>query len=300
MDCASSISPITKTNGGHHLVRIFTDRWIGKINMILFCGQAIALHLDGRRRNVLVSNMQKRETQTAIETAATRLRAIILDSEEGEFLGSEEALIARLGCARSTVKQVARLLEREGLLRVRRGINGGYFGARPDAGTIEATVSAYLETLDMDPQDVTIMASALWLEAMRKAARAPEERILALTTPLKKRLKAISDHATYDEVRALEMDTQAAVFDLAKSNYIKLIFDINIAFSRRAFVVPGIEESYEGHDAFVRTWREAKLLELNALVEGDRELAVVAGRYSRKVWHRRVRSRYFRRRTEDD
>ncbi|RYE51013.1 MAG: GntR family transcriptional regulator, partial [Rhizobiaceae bacterium] len=243
--------------------------------------------------------MQKSENRTAIQAAADALRGIILDSEEGVLLGSEEALIARLGCARSTVRQVARILEREGLLRVRRGINGGYFGTRPDAGTIEATVSAYLETLHMDPQDVTIMASALWLEAMRKAAGAPKERVVALTEPLRKRIKAMPDNATYDQVRLLELDTQAAVFDLANSAYIKLIFDINIAFSRRAFISPGIENDDERHPAFVATWRDAKLLELNALVEGDRELAVIAGRYSRKVWHRRVRSRYFERRTDD-
>jgi DNA-binding FadR family transcriptional regulator len=242
--------------------------------------------------------MKKPENRTVIESAAEALRAIILDSEEGVLLGSEEALIARLGCARSTVRQVARLLEREGLLRVRRGINGGYFGARPDAGTIEATVSTYLATLEMDPQDVTIMASALWLEAMRKAAGAPAEEIERLTTPLRKRLKALRDHATYDEVRALEMDSQAVVFELARSNYIKLIFDINVAFSRRAFVLSTPDDESERHFEFVGKWREAKLLELNALVERDRELAVIAGRYSRKVWHRRIRSRYFERRVE--
>ena len=244
--------------------------------------------------------MQKRENQTAIQAAAAKLRVIVLDSGDGELLGNEEALIARLGCARSTMKQVARLLEREGLLCVRRGINGGYFGTRPAAGTIEATVSAYLETLDMDPQDVTIMASALWLEVMRKAASAPSEQVLALIEPLKKRLKAIPDSAAYDEVRALEMDTQAAVFELAKSAYIKLIFDINIAFSRRAFVLPMVGDDEKEHPDFVRTWREAKLLELNALAQGDRELAVIAGRYSRKVWHRRVRARYFEQRRDGE
>ena len=92
---------------------------------------------------------------------AAVLRGIVLDAAPGTLLGSEDALVARLSVSRSTVRQIARLLEREGLLLVRRGINGGYYGARPTIGTIETTVSAYLETLDMDSQDLTTVASVL-------------------------------------------------------------------------------------------------------------------------------------------
>src|SRR3569623_1918283 len=98
--------------------------------------------------------MTRTKNETAIEAAAPRLRSIVLGTPEGTLLGSEEALIKRLDVSRATVRQVARLLEREGLLLVRRGINGGYFAARPDARTIESTVSAYLEIFDSDIEDV--------------------------------------------------------------------------------------------------------------------------------------------------
>ena len=68
--------------------------------------------------------MKKREVRTTIEAAAMNLRKIVLDLPPGSLIGSEDALIVRLGSSRSTVRQVARLLEREGLLMVRRGING--------------------------------------------------------------------------------------------------------------------------------------------------------------------------------
>src|SRR6266404_239290 len=110
-------------------------------------------------------------TRSAIDAAAARLRELALAADDGELLGSEEALVEKLGASRTTVRQVARLLEREGLLRVRRGINGGYFAARPDLHTIETTVSAYLEMLHTEPEDVTTIASALWVEVLRRAAR---------------------------------------------------------------------------------------------------------------------------------
>ena len=236
--------------------------------------------------------MRKSEARSPINSAAERLRSIVLDAEEGAFIGSEDALMAQLGCSRNTVRQVARLLEREGVLRVKRGINGGYFGSRPDAGTIEATVAAYLETLDMDPQDVTILASALWVEAMRKAVAANRDRVEETVERLRKRVLSIKDSATFAQVQKVELEMQSAIFELANTSYIKLIFDVNVAFSVRKFQVPVEDDETEFHHRFVPSWRDAKLMELLALGGGDREVAVMASQYSRKIWHERVWRRY--------
>lgn len=241
----------------------------------------------------MIAPVDRSQSKITLTVAAERLRAIVLDSEEGAFIGSEEALIAKLGCARNTVRQVARLLEREGLLKVRRGINGGYFGSRPDAGTIEATVSAYLETLDMDAGDVTILASALWVEAVRKAAGADPAEAQAVADRLRTKVDALPADASFEQVRDLELLAQTEVFHLANSSYIKLIFDINVAFSRRRFPPSRVVDTRSPeHLEFVKKWKEARLLELNAIAIGDRELAVLAARYSRKVWHQRIWQRF--------
>lgn len=232
-------------------------------------------------------------TRTPLEVAAERLREISLDSPEGSLIGSEEALIAQLGCSRSTVRQVARLLEREGLLKVRRGINGGYFSTRPDAGTIEATVSAYLETVHTEPSDVTLLASALWVEAVRKAAGRDPEAAQVVCERFRQAILALGEDAGFDEVRAIERESQDAVFELAQSAYIKLIFDINTAFASRRFSDPVVDDDSPEHRAFVRRWREVKLLELSALAVGDRDLAVTAAQLTRKVWHQRLKLRFF-------
>ncbi|MDE2303742.1 MAG: GntR family transcriptional regulator [Sphingomonadales bacterium] len=236
--------------------------------------------------------MSQREARTAIDAAAIALRGIVLGREPGAMIGSEDALIATLGCSRSTLRQAARLLEREGLLKVRRGINGGYFGSRPDAGSIEATVSAYLEALDIDPRDVTIVASALWVEAMRKAAGADGAQARALAERLRAKVGAIRDDAGFEKIREVELLIQAEIFALARSAYVKLIFDINVAFSKRRFAPPNPDDTSEAHRHFVRAWRGAKALELSAIAEGDRELAAMAGMHSRKIWHQRIAARH--------
>lgn len=235
--------------------------------------------------------MAKIQKRSAIDIAADTLREIILGTEEGAFVGSEETLMSRLACSRSTVRQAARLLEREGLLRVRRGINGGYFATRPDVGTIEATVGTYLSTLDIDSQDVTLLASALWVEAMRKAASADKALAEEIVTRLRKKIKSVRDTATFQQVRDVELETQEAIFNLTNSKYVKLIFDINSEFSRRRFHQPIENDGDPEHIVFVPAWRDAKMMELNAILQGDRDLAVLAARYSRKIWHRRVYSR---------
>jgi DNA-binding GntR family transcriptional regulator len=231
-------------------------------------------------------------SRTPLEVAAERLRAIVLSSPKGALIGSEDLLVDKLGCSRSTVRQVARLLEREGLLRVKRGINGGYFGARPDAGTIEATVSAYLETLPMEARDITVLASALWVEAVRKAATRPAAEIVPVVDELRKQVVKIKADATFDTIRTLELEMQEAIFALASSAYIKLIFDINTAFSRRRFPDPVTDDASNEHKTFVQKWKTTRLLELEALELRDTALAVNAAQLGRRVWHERLKSRF--------
>lgn len=236
--------------------------------------------------------MNMRKSRTALDAAADKLREIVLAREPGAYIGREEALISELGFARATVRQAARLVEREGFLAVRRGNNGGYFASRPDATTIESIVSMYLSMMDVQPEDVTAIATALWVEAMRKAARAPHDRIAAGIASLVERTHALRDDASFDDVRELERETQDVVFELADSAYIKLVFDINVAFSRRTYQGPAVDDVSPEHRRFVQSWRNARLMEFGALMQGDAELAGIASQYSRKVWARRIRARF--------
>src|ERR1700744_3210216 len=99
-----------------------------------------------RGSNELMGN----RTRSTFDATSARLRDLALATPEGEFLGSEDALVETLEVSRSTVRQSARLLEREGILQVRRGLNGGYFAGRASLRTVEAAVSGYLHNLDMN------------------------------------------------------------------------------------------------------------------------------------------------------
>ncbi|MDB5973087.1 MAG: transcriptional regulator [Hydrocarboniphaga sp.] len=233
--------------------------------------------------------MKDSNFKSAIDAAAFELRAIIQASEDGALLGSEEALVAKLGVSRATVRQVARLLEREGLLRVRRGTNGGYFATRLNLRAIESTVSAYLEMVDTNVEDTTVIASALWVEVLRKAAGMNTEEAKALAERFRSRVDSLQPDATFEEVLSIELKSRTEIFELIKSRYIELIFQINAAFSQRRY--PGRPSDKDGtaeYREFVHVWRRVKLLELNAIADGDQTLAIMAARSMHSLWHCRL------------
>lgn len=225
------------------------------------------------------SRAKRPKSKTAVMLSAERLRARALAAEEGTFLGSEETTIANLSASRSTVRQAARIVERDGLIKVRRGINGGYFSARPDAATVEAAVSAYLESLSLDVEDATRIASALWAEVVKKAAAAakPSRRLVA--AEFSERVRKLDADASLAEVRTLELDSRSAIFKLANSGYIELFFNVNAIFASRRFATADGEDDGPEQREFVRTWRNAKLMELGAIRDGDVVLGEMAARH---------------------
>lgn len=231
--------------------------------------------------------MTTKQARSTIEAAVAQFRALSLGAEEGALLGSEDTLVAALGVSRATVRQVARLLEREGLLRVRRGLNGGYFAARPDVDDIEQAVSAYLVTLDMDAQDVTVIASVLWVEVMRKAAGLRSPAAKAMAQAFRDRVTAVRPDAPFTDILQLEQESRTAIFELIKARYIELIFQINVAFAQRRFIAAPEMDPAE-HREFVHAWRNAKLMELEAISDGDPELGMMAARHIRSLWHQRI------------
>jgi DNA-binding GntR family transcriptional regulator len=229
--------------------------------------------------------MSDRKTASAMSTAASQLRALVADREEGAFLGGESELLQTLGISRTTLRQVARLLEREGLLTVRRGNAGGYFACKPSFASIEAALTAYLEILDVRIGELLAMASITWTETIRQAAGLRSDTARALAKKLGRTVRSVDPDIPYRDLIKIEQGIRSALFDLIDSPYLELIFQVNIQFAARQFEGPGqIPAEPEDHAQFVAAWRSAKLLELEAITLGDKELAVLAAERTRQVW----------------
>jgi GntR family transcriptional regulator, transcriptional repressor for pyruvate dehydrogenase complex len=246
--------------------------------------------------------MAIQKSKSPIDLAAAALRNMALELDEGVFLGSEDDLVRQLGVARVTVRQAARLLEREGVLRVRRGIKGGYFSARPSFEMVESVFCSYLETLGLDPLHTGNVTTALWTEVLREAAAADRAATKALVEQLLPQVEGLCDEASLEQVTHLQHTIRTAIFELIGGQYIALLFQINTAFSRKQLSgihkqmtdpanLGAIQRLSEGaHRRFVERWREAAAMELRAIAVGDPMMAMLAGLHSRSVWLDRARS----------
>ena len=227
--------------------------------------------------------MGNNKSKSPIETAAADLRAIALATREGELLGSENELVEKLGVARITARQAARLLEREGVLRVRRGANGGYFAARPNVAMVEAIVCNYLDTLGVNPRHNGLVATALWVQVLREAAKADPTAARSLAKRLAEQIDGLGE-ATIEEISRVEREHRSAIVHLIDGGYIEVLFGINAAFARMKLSGRTDVEHRVDHEEFLRDWKKAKLLELDAIAAGDETLAVLAALHSRKLW----------------
>jgi GntR family transcriptional repressor for pyruvate dehydrogenase complex len=124
------------------------------------------------RRNIVASTLEA-------------LRERIFAMSDGDLIGSLPDLARVLGVGIVTIQQAARILEHEGLLDVRRGPGGGYYGRRPDAATLERSLAAFMRSRPASWEEALDMTSLLFNELAAAAAlcRDPHEMLLALRWP---------------------------------------------------------------------------------------------------------------------
>lgn len=220
-----------------------------------------------------------------MRAAATQLRTVILEKQDGDFLGDEREVIQNLGVSRTTLRQIARLLEREGLLAVRRGANGGYYARRPNVSSVEAAVIDYLEILEIRTDELSTMASIIWIEVIRQACELRSPEAAKVARKLAKIVRVTGDDLSYGELLAVEQRIRSEVFGLIESPYVNFIFQINVQFGRKRLSREMSGKSVAHIETeFVQTWRDVKLLELGSIGHGDPELGMIAAQRTRNLW----------------
>lgn len=215
------------------------------------------------------------DEENAIQATVRRLRELALAANEGDLLGNEETLTRQLLVSVSTVRQAARLLEREGIVLVRRGRGGGYFAARPGERTIEAAIT-HIDVGPILPIEIHVVATAIWQAVVAHVTATPDLRADAALPGLAAKIRALRRNATFTDVRAVDKLMRKAIFKLSGLLHLELIANINSTFAGRAF--PGLsdEEDLERQSCFVESWKKFALMQMEAIMAGDEDLAVFA------------------------
>jgi GntR family transcriptional regulator, transcriptional repressor for pyruvate dehydrogenase complex len=120
------------------------------------------------------------EASSRVLQAVDTLRKRILSSAQvNQFLGSEDQLITALRVSRPTFRQAARLLQHEQLLKIKRGIGGGFFTQAPSATMVSRLASNYLNAQGTTLLQLNDATGPMLVEAARLLARNPDPRIRA-------------------------------------------------------------------------------------------------------------------------
>ena len=205
------------------------------------------------------------ERRHLVRETTARLRETILAAEPDAQIGSLTEIAQSLGVGVVTVQQAARVLEHEGLLEVRRGPGGGYYGKRPDEAALERSVAAYLRVHPSASQEVSEIVSLFDCELVAVAARCRDEGLRAALQDLSERI----DSGDTPEARiAIEQELHNLLYKMVNRPLIELLARVTSQL-QRSQPPPLLFRGEEG----VAAWKAARRRILRAVLDQDEELA---------------------------
>jgi len=210
------------------------------------------------------------------------LRDRIFAQEPETRIGSLTGLARELGVGIVTVQQAARVLEHEGVLEVRRGPGGGYYGRRPDAASLERSLAAYMRMQPHSWEEAVDMTSLLFNELCAAAAACEDDALHEELRRFDARLDLCRVEA---DMAGLEIDFQDLLFRMVDRPLFELLTRVTLRFaeSRPA------EGMYRDLVA-VEQWVAGRHRIIDAILRRDRELArFEADRSNRRVLLERMR-----------
>jgi GntR family transcriptional repressor for pyruvate dehydrogenase complex len=218
------------------------------------------------------------KTGTAVSRAAEKLRRLSMTKQDGDFLGSEEDLIAILEVSRPTLRQASAQVAQENLVAVRRGVGGGYFACVPDSMTVTRMAALFLQSRNTNLTTILQAIKPLRTEiaglAARNARASSAQRLAEFVTREEEDLKP--DHEqTFRAFLVSERDFGRVVGDLAGNAvlnlFLSIVYDL-VPFMRRD------EDVWLNRPERVEAYRRQRLQMARAILDGDEEIAKVASR----------------------
>jgi GntR family transcriptional repressor for pyruvate dehydrogenase complex len=199
-----------------------------------------------------------------VQVSADRLRKLVLACDPGVLIGSLAEVAALLGVGIVTVQQAARVLEYQGLLVVRRGPGGGYYGARPDDAALERSMAAWLHSHRSSGHEALEMVTLLEGELVAAAACCANEE---LRSELKKLATGIERCDTAEDRIAFEEDLHDLLFRMTERPLIELLSRVTL----RYYISQSLPAPFAGEDGMT-AWKAGRRRTLAAILQRDEAL----------------------------
>lgn len=205
-----------------------------------------------------------------------KLRDHILQQAPDAYLGSMNEIADLLGVGIVTIQQAARILEYEGLLIVRRGPGGGYYGSRPDAAALERAFATYLRIHNINYRDAFEMTVSLDCDLAEAAAESRNPEFDALLHALVEELDACT---TAEQRIEFEIHFRNTLFAIADKPLLELLAQVAMQLYKAESTPTAFAEQIS-----LQEWKAGRMNMLLAIAARDTELAAFeAHRFRRQV-----------------
>ena len=206
---------------------------------------------------------------------ANAMREMILKAEPETRIGSLHELADSLGVGIVTIQQAARILEHEGLLDVRRGPGGGYYGRRPDKASLEPLIEAFIRHHPVGYAEALDIVTLLFCELVAAASDCPDG---ILTEELEGLLEQLDDYETLQRPGVFEEKLQTLLFRMVNRPLFEMLTTVALHLYGDESTFP----FYEG-EAGLRTWQAGRQRLITAILSHDAELARFEAQRHRKL-----------------
>jgi GntR family transcriptional regulator, transcriptional repressor for pyruvate dehydrogenase complex len=211
---------------------------------------------------------------TVARKVSLLLREEAFKREHNERLGSEDDLVKQFNVSRPTFRQAAKILEQEQLLKIKRGVNGGYFVQRPTSTAVAHMTAIYLHSRHATLRHLITSAQPLYTAMVVAAANGADPEQTARLAEFAEQERATLDQpAPLSDYLRSEARLGAIFYRLGANPVLNLFLEIIIDLS--ALQTEGV---WAGHPERIAQYRRLRLKLAEAILAGDEEVAAVAAR----------------------
>jgi GntR family transcriptional regulator, transcriptional repressor for pyruvate dehydrogenase complex len=195
---------------------------------------------DSSDRGVRGGNGNRR----VFEIVADEIRGMIANGQlpVGRALPSESALMETFQVSRPTMREVLRVLESDGLVEVRRGVNGGPVVSSMPLAPVARLVGVHLQARGVTLHDLKDAQSVIEPGAARLASRARSEEDIVR---LRELVAAVESCASVEEFGALAARFHLMIMEVSGNTTLAMIGELLSALLPDSYVasLKGTRES---------------------------------------------------------
>lgn len=217
----------------------------------------------------------KSQDSRLVADTIEKLRELVFSQPEDSYLGSMNEIAGRLGVGIVTIQQATRILEHEGLLAVKRGPGGGYYGTRPDDAALERSFATYMRAHNIDYRDAFEVIVSLDCDLAQAAADSGESTLHQSIHTL---IAHLNQCQSAEDCIRFEEEFRNTLFNVVNKPLLELLARV----AMQQYKASDRSAIFEG-PVYLLDWKQGRERILRAILERDGELAYFEAQRFRRL-----------------